>query len=225
MRQKNWYLTIGTILTVCMLAFTVLGLFWTPYAPSAMSAAARSAPPSPAHLFGCDAYGRDIFSRTLEGAGSTLTIALAVLAVGAACGLAVGALCGYYGGPADALIMRLCDAVAAFPSVLLALVVLAHYIQLTQLSSEAVELKEELASLQTENAVLTAQYEQMFDLASVREAAEAMGMTKPSSSQIYYIDLTEGDSAVVYQEANPGPWDKIRSSLRRGMYAAMEYFD
>lgn len=52
MRQKNWYLTIGTILTVCMLAFTVLGLFWTPYAPSAMSAAARSAPPSPAHLFG-----------------------------------------------------------------------------------------------------------------------------------------------------------------------------
>ena len=103
--------------------------------------------------------------------------------------------------------------------------VLAHYIQLMQLSSEAVELKEELASLQTENAVLTAQYEQMFDLASVREAAEAMGMTKPSSSQIYYIDLTEGDSAVVYQEANPGPWDKIRSSLRRGMYAAMEYFD
>ena len=105
-------------------------------------------------------------------------------------------------------------AVAGFAVVaVLALVVLAHYIQLTQLSSEA------------ENAVLTAQYEQMFDLASVREAAEAMGMTKPSSSQIYYIDLTEGDSAVVYQEANPGPWDKIRSSLRRGMYAAMEYFD
>ena len=125
MRQKNWYLTIGTILSACMLAFTVLGLFWTPYAPSAMSAAARSAPPSPAHLFGCDAYGRDIFSRTLEGAGSTLAIALAVLAVGAVCGLAVGALCGWYGGPADALVMRLCDAVAAFPSVLLALVVLA----------------------------------------------------------------------------------------------------
>ena len=125
MRQKNWYLTIGTILSACMLAFTVLGLFWTPYAPSAMSAAARSAPPSPAHLFGCDAYGRDIFSRTLEGAGSTLTIALAVQVVGAVCGLVVGALGGYYGGPADALVMRLCDSIAAFPSVLLALVVLA----------------------------------------------------------------------------------------------------
>ena len=90
-----------------------------------MSAADREARPSLRHLFGCDSYGRDIFSRTLEGAGSTLTIALAVLAVGAVCGLAVGALCGYYGGAADALIMRLCDAIAAFPSFLLAMVVLA----------------------------------------------------------------------------------------------------
>ena len=46
-------------------------------------------------------------------------------AVVAVCGLVIGALCGYYGGMADALVMRLCDAVAAFPSVLLALVVLA----------------------------------------------------------------------------------------------------
>jgi len=108
-----------------MLAFIAAGFFWTPYAPSALSAADREAKPSLRHLFGCDQLGRDVFSRTLEGAGSTLAIALAVLAVGAVCGLAIGALCGYYGGAADALVMRLCDAVAAFPSVLLALVVLA----------------------------------------------------------------------------------------------------
>ena len=125
MKQKNWYLTIGIVLTACMLAFIAVGFFWTPYVPSAMSGADRGAKPSLQHLFGCDSYGRDIFSRTLEGAGSTLTIALAVLAVGSVCGLIVGALCGYYGGIADALIMRLCDTVAAFPSVLLALVVLA----------------------------------------------------------------------------------------------------
>lgn len=125
MRQKNWYLTIGVILTACMLAFIAVGFFWTPFEPSAMDGAARNAAPSAAHPFGCDAYGRDVFSRTLEGAGSTLTIALAVLAVGAVCGLVIGALCGYFGGPIDALVMRLCDAVAAFPSFLLALVVLA----------------------------------------------------------------------------------------------------
>ena len=125
MKRKNWYLTTGVILTACMLVFIAVGFFWTPFEPSAMDGAARNAAPSAAHPFGCDAYGRDIFSRTLEGAGSTLTIALAVLAVGAVCGLAVGSLCGYCGGPADALVMRLCDAVAAFPSFLLALVVLA----------------------------------------------------------------------------------------------------
>ena len=125
MRRKNWYLTIGGALSACMLAFTAVGLVWTPYPPTAMSAADRNAPPCAAHPFGCDSLGRDVLSRTLEGAGSTLAIALAVLAVGAVCGLAVGALCGWYGGPADALVMRLCDAVAAFPSVLLALVVLA----------------------------------------------------------------------------------------------------
>lgn len=124
-KPGSWYLTIGTVLTALMLLYIAVGFFWTPYVPSAMSAADREAKPSLRHLFGCDSMGRDVFSRTLEGAGSTLSIALAVLAVGAVCGLAVGALCGYYGGPVDALVMRLCDAIAAFPSVLLALAVLA----------------------------------------------------------------------------------------------------
>lgn len=125
MRKQSWYLTIGCVLTACMLAFIAVGFFWTPFEPSAMSAADKNSGPSLRHLFGCDSFGRDVFSRTLEGAGSTLTIALAVLAVGAVIGLVIGALCGYYGGAADALIMRLCDAIAAFPSVLLAMVVLA----------------------------------------------------------------------------------------------------
>ena len=72
MRKKNWYLTIGGVLTACMLAFIAVGFFWTPYVPSAMSAADRELGPSLRHLFGCDQMGRDIFSRTLEGAGSTL---------------------------------------------------------------------------------------------------------------------------------------------------------
>jgi peptide/nickel transport system permease protein len=125
MKKHNWYLTFGTVLTGLMLLFILVGFFWTPYDPSALSSADRSAAPSLAHPFGCDQMGRDILSRTLEGAGTTLTIALAVLAVGFVFGLIIGALCGYYGGAADALVMRLCDAIAAFPSVLLGLVVIA----------------------------------------------------------------------------------------------------
>ena len=124
-KRKNWYLVFGTVLTAVMLIFCAVGLFWTPYAPSAVNPADKETGPSLRHLFGCDALGRDVFSRVLQGAGNTLTIALAVLAVGFFIGLTVGALCGYCGGGLDALIMRLCDAVAAFPSILLALVVLA----------------------------------------------------------------------------------------------------
>lgn len=125
MKKRSWYLTVGTILTGIMVAYITLGFFWTPYSPSAMIASDKYAPPSLRHPFGCDQLGRDVFSRTLDGAGTTLTIAAAVLVVGCTAGLLIGALCGYYGGVADALVMRLCDAVAAFPSILLALVVIA----------------------------------------------------------------------------------------------------
>ena len=125
MKQKNWYLRLGAVLTALSFAYILLGFFWTPYDPGLLSAPDRFAKPSGAHLFGCDQLGRDVFSRTLEGAGSTLLIALAVVAVGFAVGLLVGALCGYFGGPLDAVAMRLCDAITAFPSILLAMVIIA----------------------------------------------------------------------------------------------------
>ena len=125
MKGTSWYWRLGSVITVLTLAFALVGAFWTPYDPAAFDALNKNAPPSLAHPFGCDQMGRDILSRTLEGAGTTLTIALAVLAVGFVVGLLVGALCGYYGGALDGIVMRLCDAIAAFPSILLALVVIA----------------------------------------------------------------------------------------------------
>lgn len=123
--MKNPYLVFGAVISALMLVFCLVGCFWTPYDPAALSTENRYALPSLAHPFGCDALGRDIFSRVLLGAGTTLSIAFAVLVIGFALGLTAGALCGYYGGAVDAVLMRFCDAVAAFPSVLLALVVLA----------------------------------------------------------------------------------------------------
>ena len=69
-KQKNWYLTLGLALTVLSVGYSMLGAFWTPYSPTAMSAPDRYAGPSLSHLFGCDHMGRDVFSRTLEGAGA-----------------------------------------------------------------------------------------------------------------------------------------------------------
>lgn len=107
----------------------------------------------------------------------------------------------------------------------LAMLVLLNYVQLTVLSSDTVALRNELDALKTENVILTAQYEQMFDMASVKEAAEAAGMGKPSSSQVCYLDLASSDSAVVYQKEEPGLFSRLLSSLHGGIYAVVEYFD
>ena len=72
------------------------------------------------------------------------------------------------------------------------------YVQLTGLSNDVVSLNKELAQLKTENVILTAQYAQMFDLDTVKEAAESVGMAKPSSGQTYYMGVYNADD----------PWSK-----------------
>ena len=119
--MKNRFLTAGLVLTGLVAGLIVTGFFWTPFDPSAMSAG-KFLPPSPEHLFGTDNFGRDIFSRVLDGAGTTLLIALSTVAVGAAGGILLGGVTGYLGGLADEILARLGDAITAFPSTLLALV-------------------------------------------------------------------------------------------------------
>lgn len=107
----------------------------------------------------------------------------------------------------------------------LAILVLMNYVELTLLSAETVKLQEQLTELETDNVHLTAQYQQMFDMASVKEAAEAAGMGKPSSTQMDRLDLSEGDSAVAYQQKEPGLLSRMLTSLHGSVYAVVEYFD
>ena len=106
----------------------------------------------------------------------------------------------------------------------MAVVLLLGYTQLTVLSSDTAALKERLEALESDHVVLTAEYEWMFDLTAVREAAEAAGMTKPSASQICYLDVSGGDSAVVYEKEAGGALDRALDSLHHGVYAVVEYF-
>lgn len=107
----------------------------------------------------------------------------------------------------------------------LALLVLMSYVQLTMLSADTVKLQSQLEELESENAALTAQYQRMFDMASVKEAAEAAGMSKPSSTQMSRLDLSAGDSAVAYRQKEPGLFSRIIASLHGGVCAVVEYFD
>ncbi len=119
---KNVSLTIGIVLVSVVLLFVVVGLFWTPYEPTAMSTALKNKPPSLLHPFGTDNMGRDVLSRVMDGAGTTFIISIVTVAIGLAAGTLIGAFTGYYGGIVDEILMRLNDTLTSFPSILLALV-------------------------------------------------------------------------------------------------------
>ncbi len=126
MKKKiNGYPLAGILITGALLLMMLIGAFHTPFDPNAMDPAAKFQGPGLTHLFGTDNFGRDIFSRVLKGGGTTLTIALATVAIGAVIGTLIGAVTGYYGGVVDEALMRLNDALTAFPSILLALLIIS----------------------------------------------------------------------------------------------------
>ena len=107
-------------------------------------------------------------------------------------------------------------------SVLMVLVVLA-YVELASISGSVVTMQEELAALETRQVSLMTEYEQAYDLASVKEAAAAAGMSQPSDSQIFYIDLSDPDTAVVYEPEERGVM-AVLEDVAGGIGAAVEYF-
>ena len=119
------YLTVGLFMTGLAVFLGILGLFWTPYSTTAMSAAEKFAAPSLTHWFGTDNFGRDIFSRVMQGCSTTLAISLLVVLFSASVGILLGAVTGYFGGILDEVVMRVTDAVNGFPSILLTLVIIS----------------------------------------------------------------------------------------------------
>ncbi len=126
-KKKNDNLVIGSILTGVMLLMILVGLFFLPYDPETMNIELKFAGVSLRHPFGCDNYGRDIFTRVMVGARTTLLVALGTVGIGAGAGVLIGAFTGYFGGWIDEVMMRVIDALFAFPSILLALVVVSLF--------------------------------------------------------------------------------------------------
>ena len=124
-KTPNYNLIVGCTLTAITVSIIIVGFFWTPFDPDTMNATKKSIGPSLNHLLGTDNFGRDILSRVMEGAGTTLSIAFLAVSIGATFGTIIGGLTGYFGGVVDELVMRINDAVTAFPSILLALVVVS----------------------------------------------------------------------------------------------------
>ncbi len=121
-KHMNFSLKLGIIIMVILVVLVLLSFFWLPYDANSMNGAEKFALPSWKHIMGTDNYGRDIFSRVCEGLRVTFIVAVSTVLIGLAAGILVGAFTGFFGGIADEILMRLNDALASFPSILLALI-------------------------------------------------------------------------------------------------------
>ena len=123
--QRSRNARLGGVLVV-LVTVVALGAPWfTPYGYEDTDLLAVWAEPSGAHLLGGDALGRDVLSRLIVGARISLLVSISVLGLTLTVGTLAGMVAGYFGGWADALLMRTADIVFAFPELILAIVVAA----------------------------------------------------------------------------------------------------
>jgi peptide/nickel transport system permease protein len=126
----------AAVLVGALVAVAVVGPMLAPYKPTAMFdfATMRAQPPSLAHPFGTDPLARDVLSRLLHGARTSLGIAGLAVAVALSLGTLIGVTAARAGGMLDAFLMRLTDAALAFPRILLLLLVVATVQDLSQVA-------------------------------------------------------------------------------------------
>lgn len=117
-------LIVGTAILAVLAGGAITGAFWTPYDPMKLDMMSRLNPPSAAHWLGTDEFGRDVLSRLMESATTSVTIAAATVVVAVLIGTAIGLIAGGARGWLDRVLMACTDALLAFPGILLALVLI-----------------------------------------------------------------------------------------------------
>ena len=98
------------------------------------------------------------------------------------------------------------------------------YVKLTGMSDNVSSIKREISALEEEHVALLTAYERTFDLATVKAAAEAAGMSKPSSGQIQYIDLSGADSVEVYAAGGAAALNGFTEKAESLWAYVLEYF-
>lgn len=124
MARENRTAVVSFIIIVLMVLAAIFAPRLTPYTETDMDLLHRLAPPSAAHLLGTDEGGRDVLTRLLFGARVSLLIGVVPALLSMILGALLGVVAGYRGGMTDAVIMRVADVTLAFPSMLLAMVIM-----------------------------------------------------------------------------------------------------
>ncbi|MGF6230689.1 peptide/nickel transport system permease protein [Inquilinus ginsengisoli] len=115
---------IGLIILVVLVLAAAFAPYITGYAPQKLSIVNRLKPPSAAHWFGTDEFGRDVFTRAVYGGRLSLFVGFAVVILSSVLGIVLGLVAGFF-RPADKVVARVIDAMMAFPDILLAISLVA----------------------------------------------------------------------------------------------------
>jgi peptide/nickel transport system permease protein len=123
--KSNKTSVVGLFMAFCVVIIALISPWISPYDPIAQDMNVQLGPPSWAHPFGTDSYGRDEFSRILWGSRVSLVVGILSVLFGMAVGIPLGMIGGYKGGRTDNLVLRFIDIFMSFPIVILGLLVLA----------------------------------------------------------------------------------------------------
>jgi len=123
--RRNKTATFGLYFVWFVVAVAALAPIVAPYDPTANAVGPNLAPPSVAHPFGTDPFGRDILSRVIFGARVSVMVGFIAVAEALVAGVIIGLVAGYVGGWLDAVLMRIMDAILAFPVLVLAIVLVS----------------------------------------------------------------------------------------------------
>ncbi|MBN9076577.1 MAG: peptide ABC transporter permease [Rhizobiales bacterium 65-79] len=123
----NRSFVVGLAITLAIALMALVSFAWTPYDVADLVVSDRMKPPSGAHWFGTDHFGRDILSMIMVGSRNSIAVALVAVGIGMGIGVPLGCWAAARGGWLDEAIMRLNDIVFAFPALLSAIMITAIF--------------------------------------------------------------------------------------------------
>lgn len=125
--RRNKLAVVGLVILVALVGLITIGPLASPYTPTKLDILHKLDAPTLAHWLGTDAFGRDVLTRIMYGGRATLTIGVGVVAIAFVIGVFFGMLAGFVGGWPDSIIMRIVDAILAFPALVLAIALAAAF--------------------------------------------------------------------------------------------------
>jgi len=120
-------LIVGLLVVVGFFLVMLVSFVYTPHDVTSMNIPEKLSKPNSVYYFGTDEFGRDIFSRIMKGTQTAFAVGILTVCIGTIFGVLIGGIAGYIGGWIDEILMRIMDALMAFPGIILALMLVAVF--------------------------------------------------------------------------------------------------